>query len=72
MGNPIEDTVGTHGTCYALSQQSHLPWFVIGDMNNILSHDDKRGGRRYPEWLVQGFNDTTSFCNLIDVDLVGH
>ncbi|XP_074375401.1 uncharacterized protein LOC141717203 [Apium graveolens] len=55
-----------------LSQQSNLPWCVIGDLNNILSHEDKRGGRRYPEWLVQGFSETIIDCNLIDMDLMGY
>ncbi|KAL8099905.1 hypothetical protein AgCh_032239 [Apium graveolens] len=49
-----------------------LPWCVIGDMNNILSHEDKKGGRRYPEWLMQGFCKVVMECNLIDLDLVGH
>ncbi|XP_074346853.1 uncharacterized protein LOC141685660 [Apium graveolens] len=55
-----------------LSQQSNLPWCVIGDLNNILSHEDKRGGRRYPEWLLQGFNEAVMDCNLIDMDLIGY
>lgn len=55
-----------------LNQQSNLPWYVIGDMNNILSHEDKRGGRRYPEWLLQGFCEVVTKCNLKDLDLVGH
>lgn len=55
-----------------LSQHSSLPWCVIGDMNNILSHEDKRGGRRYPKWLLQGFCEVVKECNLIDLDLVGH
>lgn len=55
-----------------LSQQSSLPWCVIGDVNNILSHEDKRGGRRYLEWLVQGFNEAITDCNLVDMDLIGY
>ncbi|KAL8133749.1 hypothetical protein AgCh_008986 [Apium graveolens] len=38
-----------------LNHQSSLPWCIIEDMNNITSQEDKRGGRRYPEWLIKGF-----------------
>lgn len=55
-----------------LSQQSSLPWFVIGDLHNITDHEDKRGGRRYLEWLLQGFKEAIMDCNLIDMDLVGY
>lgn len=55
-----------------LNQHSRLSWCVIGDMNNIISQEDKRGGRRYPEWLIQGFRRAIAYCNLMDLDLVGH
>ncbi|XP_062101909.1 uncharacterized protein LOC133809260 [Humulus lupulus] len=55
-----------------LAQVSLLPWCVIGDMNNVLSQDDKRGGRSYPAWLVQGFQDVVADCNLLDMDLMGY
>ncbi|KAK1361377.1 hypothetical protein POM88_045851 [Heracleum sosnowskyi] len=55
-----------------LSQQSSLPWCVIGDLNNITSHEEKKGGRRYPEWLIQGFCETMSDCNLVDLGMVGY
>ncbi|KAM6567879.1 hypothetical protein CsatA_027007 [Cannabis sativa] len=38
-----------------LANNSTLPWCVTGDLNNVLSHDDKRGGNRYPNFLIQGF-----------------
>lgn len=47
-------------------------WCVIGDVNNILSQSEKRGGNRYPEWLLEGFQRTLTYCNLVDVDLLGY
>ncbi|XP_074378357.1 uncharacterized protein LOC141719892 [Apium graveolens] len=55
-----------------LNHQSSLPWCIIGDMNNITSQEDKKGGRRYPEWLIKGFCEVISECNLIDLDLLGN
>lgn len=31
-----------------LARDSNLPWYVIGDLNNVISQDDKRGGVAYP------------------------
>lgn len=39
-----------------LARDSNLPWCVMGDMNNVLSQQDKVGGAPYPSWLVEGFN----------------
>uniref|UniRef100_A0A803NWD5 Reverse transcriptase domain-containing protein n=1 Tax=Cannabis sativa TaxID=3483 RepID=A0A803NWD5_CANSA len=55
-----------------LSNQSELPWCVIGDVNNIVRQEDKRGGRRYLQWLLTGFNSTLRQCNLTDLELHGH
>ena len=35
-----------------LARDSNLPWCVIGDLNNVVSQSDKRGGAPYPSWLV--------------------
>ncbi|KAM6600853.1 hypothetical protein CsatA_020462 [Cannabis sativa] len=55
-----------------LARGNTLPWCVIGDMNNVLSQEDKKGGHPYPNWLVDGFRDTIQECGLIDLDIVGH
>ncbi|KAM6599952.1 hypothetical protein CsatA_019561 [Cannabis sativa] len=55
-----------------LATVSSLPWCVIGDLNNILSHEDKRGGIPYPNWLIEGFQQTIQECELSDMELVGH
>ncbi|XP_074323490.1 uncharacterized protein LOC141660405 [Apium graveolens] len=41
-------------------------------MNNMLSQNDKKGGRQYPQWLIQGFSDVLQDYNLIDMDLSGY
>lgn len=55
-----------------LASDSNLPWAVVGDMNNIVAHSDKKGGASYPQWLVDGFNDILQDTMLIDMELVGH
>ncbi|KAM6584602.1 hypothetical protein CsatB_011604 [Cannabis sativa] len=55
-----------------LATDSTLPWCVIGDLNNIVRHEDKRGGRPYPQRLIDGFQQALNDCNLIDMELVGH
>lgn len=41
-------------------------------MNNITSQTEKKGGAPYPQWLLDGFNDTLADSGLLDVELVGH
>ncbi|KAM6568466.1 hypothetical protein CsatB_016451 [Cannabis sativa] len=55
-----------------LAAQYDYPWCVIGDMNNVVSQEDKKGGNQYPSWLIEGFNTALSECNLCDLDLIGH
>ncbi|XP_074337471.1 uncharacterized protein LOC141674665 [Apium graveolens] len=55
-----------------LSSVNTLPWCLIGDMNNVLSQSDKRGGRPYPQFLLQGFQGVLSDCDLMDMDLCGY
>ncbi|XP_074342035.1 uncharacterized protein LOC141679431 [Apium graveolens] len=55
-----------------LSAVNSLPWCLIGDMNNVLSQNDKRGGRPYPQYLLQGFQAILNDCELIDMDLCGY
>lgn len=55
-----------------LAENNSYPWCLIGDMNNVLHQQDKRGGRPYPQWLIQGFNEVLEECDLIDMNLVGY
>ncbi|XP_030508978.2 uncharacterized protein LOC115723633 [Cannabis sativa] len=49
-----------------------LPWCIIGDLNNVISQSDKRGGNPYPTWLIDGFGNMLEDCNLVDMDLCGY
>lgn len=49
-----------------------LPWCLIGDMNNVLSQSDKRGGKPYPWRLIQGFQNVLQDSDLFDMPLGGH
>ncbi|XP_060972295.1 uncharacterized protein LOC133038223 [Cannabis sativa] len=51
---------------------SQLPWCLIGDLNNIGSPSEKKGGRPYPSSLIAGFQEVLQSCDLIDLDLRGY
>lgn len=55
-----------------LSRDGNLPWCVMGDLNNIVSQSDKRGGAPYPRWLIDGFNEALVDAELIDMNIIGH
>uniref|UniRef100_A0A803PW73 Reverse transcriptase n=1 Tax=Cannabis sativa TaxID=3483 RepID=A0A803PW73_CANSA len=55
-----------------LAGRSTLPWCVIGDLNNVLSQEDKKGGRPYPTSLIQGFQQCLDACGLEDMELLGY
>ncbi|KAL4378623.1 hypothetical protein GQ457_02G019560 [Hibiscus cannabinus] len=40
-----------------LKAQSDLPWLVGGDINEILQNNEKQGGRRRPNYLIQHFRE---------------
>lgn len=60
------------GILRQLSQQNDLPWVVIGDFNDILTSEDKKGKDEHPQWLFRGFREVVSDCNLFDVPLTGY
>ncbi|XP_074328105.1 uncharacterized protein LOC141666018 [Apium graveolens] len=55
-----------------LARDNNLPWVLIGDMNNVVGQRDKKGGRLYPRWLIQGFQDVLEDCELSDMELHGY
>ncbi|KAK1356412.1 hypothetical protein POM88_049668 [Heracleum sosnowskyi] len=55
-----------------LHSQMSLPWVLIGDMNNVISQNDKRGGRPYPTWLIRGFQKCIDDCDLHDLEIEGY
>lgn len=54
-----------------LATKSNLPWCTIGDFNNLMFTDDKKGGRNHPINLLQGFVETITNCDLMDLGYVG-
>uniref|UniRef100_A0A803NTY0 Endonuclease/exonuclease/phosphatase domain-containing protein n=1 Tax=Cannabis sativa TaxID=3483 RepID=A0A803NTY0_CANSA len=55
-----------------LKEEQGLPWCIIGDLNNVTSQQDKRGGNAYPNWLINGFCGMLDDCGLHDLDLEGY
>lgn len=50
-----------------LSATSVLPWCMIGDFNDMMSMEEKRGGQRQPRALLNGFFETIMECGLEDL-----
>ena len=42
------------------------------DFNNMLSFEDRRGLNPHSAWLLRGFGQTISECNLFEIPLHGH
>ncbi|KAK1360251.1 hypothetical protein POM88_044725 [Heracleum sosnowskyi] len=55
-----------------LSRDANLLWCLVGDLNNVRSQSDKRGGHLYPNHLIEGFNECLQDTELHDLDIVGH
>lgn len=55
-----------------LHAKSPLPWCCIGDFNDLLSPDDKKGGADHPSWLFNGFRAVVTECGLFDLPLTGY
>lgn len=55
-----------------LANQSSLPWAVMGDFNDMLLANEKRGQHMHPVWLLNGFRDALFDCGISDLDMEGH
>jgi hypothetical protein len=55
-----------------LRDMSQLPWCIIGDFNDLLSQEDKRGIHPHPNWLCSGFRQAVNDCDLSDNYLDGY
>jgi hypothetical protein len=55
-----------------LRDMSALPWCVVGDFNDLLSQEDKRGLHPHPNWLCNGFRNAVGDCDLTDIQLEGY
>ncbi|KAL8116071.1 hypothetical protein AgCh_022528 [Apium graveolens] len=59
------------GMLLNLRERSNLPWCVIGDFNDMMYEDEKRGGNKQPFYLLTGFTETLETCQLKDLGFVG-
>ncbi|PNX79596.1 endonuclease/exonuclease/phosphatase family protein, partial [Trifolium pratense] len=55
-----------------LCDMSQLPWCIIGDFNDLLSQEDKRGVHPHPNWLCSGFRQAVNDCDLSDIEMAGY
>ncbi|KAJ9554109.1 hypothetical protein OSB04_018154 [Centaurea solstitialis] len=55
----------------SLADNTNQPWVVIGDFNDLLAQEEKRGPNAHPEWCIQGFRETLSNCRLTDLSMHG-
>ncbi|KAK9195743.1 hypothetical protein WN943_003868 [Citrus x changshan-huyou] len=55
-----------------LSSSSSLPWLCIGDFNDLLAANEKRGKIVHPNWKLVGFQRAIEDCNLIDLGVEGY
>jgi len=54
-----------------LNSKPHLPWLCMGDFNEILFTEEKRGGRIRPHCQIQAFRDTLDVCGFVDLIFTG-
>ncbi|KAL9444583.1 hypothetical protein AB3S75_017718 [Citrus x aurantiifolia] len=55
-----------------LSGSSALPWVCIGDFNDLLAANEKRGRIAHPNWKLVGFQNAIADCQLIDLGVIGY
>ncbi|XP_074346276.1 uncharacterized protein LOC141685051 [Apium graveolens] len=55
-----------------LAGRSTLSWCLIGDLNDMMLADEKLGGCAHPRRLLEGFTNTISDCQLMDLGFVGN
>lgn len=55
-----------------LASHNDKPWVVMGDFNDLLSNDEKKGGTPQPSWLIKGFKEAVESSGLRDLGFDGH
>ena len=54
-----------------LRSKPHLPWCCMGDFNEILRMQEKRGGRIKVHDQMQAFRDVLDECGFVDLGFIG-
>jgi hypothetical protein len=54
-----------------IARMEPMPWVCLGDFNEILSADEKYGGRRRQRGLMENFKKTLEACGLSDLGYKG-
>uniref|UniRef100_A0A7N2LBZ8 Endonuclease/exonuclease/phosphatase domain-containing protein n=1 Tax=Quercus lobata TaxID=97700 RepID=A0A7N2LBZ8_QUELO len=54
-----------------LHSKPHLPWCCMGDFNELLHTEEKRGGRLRPHAQMQAFCEALDFCGFLDLGFTG-
>lgn len=49
-----------------------LPWLCFGDFNNIIAHEDKKGGNPKNQRDIDGFREALDHCCLRDIRFEGY
>ncbi|KAJ9558242.1 hypothetical protein OSB04_012856 [Centaurea solstitialis] len=52
--------------------QDIVPWCCMGDFNDLLSNDDKKGVHEHPQSLIRGFQQAVSDTHLMDLPMEGY
>lgn len=55
-----------------MSNQSALPWVLLGGFNDLLRVEEKKGKHKHPNWLLNGFRNTMFECGVSDLPMEGH
>jgi hypothetical protein len=55
-----------------LARVSSLPWCVIGDYNDILSDEEKKGRSERAPWLIRGFRQVVLDAGLVNLQMRGY
>ena len=64
---------GKEKNCGRINFASHVdkPWLVVGDLNEVISQNDKMGGRPICRSIMDLYGSTMDACNLIDMGFNG-
>ncbi|CAN0914972.1 hypothetical protein LINGRAHAP2_LOCUS28862 [Linum grandiflorum] len=56
----------------AIARPGHEAWCCIGDFNDLMYSDEKRGLHDHPQELMDGFRHAVNDCGLVDLPLQGY